>query len=74
MPQVRAPADEQQRGARLGGAADEIGGEHHALPGKPVGPHAADERQGEVRDHERGQHEPEVGGRAEADDRPRQRD
>ena len=43
LPEVRVPRDEQRGDEPLRHGAQQVGAEHHALPGQPVGDDTADE-------------------------------
>ena len=60
MPEPRRSCDEEQGGDPLHVAAKEVRGQHHATPLQPVGPDAAHEEEGDVRDRPRGEDEADV--------------
>ena len=75
LPDVRVPAQQQDRQRRLDRPADRVGGKHHVLPSQPVGPHPAGQQAADLGDGLDREDDADVGGRPpDVQDREQQRD
>ncbi len=64
LPELRMAADQERSDCSLRREHDEVGRHHDEVARQAVGPDAADEDEEDLRDPDRGEHDPQVGGRA----------
>jgi hypothetical protein len=59
LPELRTPGEEQRRGDELHRTGEQVRADHDHVPRQPVGPHAPDEHEHDLRRPPGGEHDPE---------------